>query len=290
MFERVAIVGVGLLGASLGMALKARRLAGEIVGVGRAGSNSLEVALGRGAIDQGFTDLNEALATGPALVVLCVPVRQFPEAMRAARERLRGDAIVTDVGSTKGRVMAWGEEIFGAGAASFVGSHPMAGSEKRGPGAARAELFEGGLCLLCEPGNGKGGAATEKVAAMWRAIGMRTMILQPGAHDRWVAAVSHLPHAIAACLMSAAAKRPEMLAAAAGGFTDMTRIAGSDVEMWTDIFMTNREAVAAAIDDFSAGLAAMKVAIRKGDEAGIRAALLRAKEEREAFVAMRTKT
>jgi prephenate dehydrogenase len=292
-FERVTIVGVGLLGTSLGLALKARGLAGEILGVGRPGSASLHIAQDRGAIDRAFTSLADAVAAQPDLVILCTPVRQFPQAFRTLHGKLRHDAIVTDVGSTKAEVMTWAAEgLSSEQDAVFVGSHPMAGNEKRGPAAARPDLYHGGLCLICpaasaSAGGGGGGrddradAAPRKIEALWEFLGMRTLRLAPAVHDRWVATVSHLPHAIAFALMSTAAGHPEMLAAAAGGLFDTTRIASSDTDMWTDIFLTNRDAVLGALEEFSATLATLKAAIAAGNEPALRAALLHAKSARD---------
>lgn len=286
MFDRVVIVGVGLLGASLGLALKERGLARRVVGVGRAGSSSLAVALDRGAIDEGREDLRLAVAAPePQWIVLCAPVGQFRALFEALRGRLAAGTVVTDVGSTKGEVMACAREVLGEESGRFVGSHPMAGSEKRGPEHARADLFEGALCFVCagEGGEREAGA----VEALWRAVGMRTVRAEPAAHDRWVAAVSHLPHAIAFSLMSAAGKEPAALEAAAGSFLDMTRVAGSDLEMWTDIFMTNGEAVVAAVDGFAEELGRLRAAIAAGDGGQVRAILARGRAGREAFVASR---
>ncbi len=265
MFDEVVIVGVGLLGASLGLALKARHLAKHVSGVGRAGSDSLEIALKRGAVDEGFTDLSAALGRNPDLVVLCVPVRQFPGAMEKLKGKLKPGAIVTDVGSTKGEVMGWANEAFGKReGARFVGSHPMAGSEKRGPAAARGDLYEKGLCFLCRGAGDADGAALAKVEAMWKGIGMRTKELEAGlCIDKWVGMVSHLPHAVAFSLVNAAGSHPEMLAAAAGGFLDTTRIASSDVEMWADIFLTNREAVVGAMDAFLGEMGKLRAAVAR---------------------------
>jgi prephenate dehydrogenase len=301
----VAIVGVGLLGTSLGLALKDRKLAQGVVGVGRKGSASLKVAQERGAIDEAFTEAAEGVA-GCDLVVLCTPIRQFPTMFEAVAPVLGEGAIVTDVGSTKSEVVLWaGEALRGKkSGAVFVGSHPMAGSEKRGPEFGRADLYQGAMCLMCtEPSFQQGAsyklregslaartyAALLKVEAMWRAVGMRTLRLSCHEHDRWVATISHLPHAVAFSLVNAAARRPEMLQAVAGGFIDTTRVASSDLEMWTDIFLTNRDAVVGAIDAFGADLMALKEAIRTGDEAVIRTMLSSAKEVRDGLVKERTR-
>jgi len=311
MFKHVVIQGVGLLGASLGLALKKRGLAGVVTGVGRTGSGSLETARGRGAIDHGSTDLAGA-ARGrhlsdqlPAdLVVLCTPIRQFPEAMRALAPVLAPGTIVTDVGSTKGEVMAWAGQLLPEHV-HFVGSHPMAGSEKSGPEAARDNLYENAVCLMCTPyhsGLGQvsddGGAATAgkpagyqeafaKVRGLWRALGMRIIDLPAGMHDQWVATISHLPHAVAFALVATAARHPEMLEAVAGGFLDTTRVASSDAAMWTDIFLTNREALLAAIDAFSTDLQLLRCGIETGNDEAIRAFLTRAKSARDTLLAQR---
>ncbi|HUO10410.1 MAG TPA: prephenate dehydrogenase/arogenate dehydrogenase family protein [Phycisphaerae bacterium] len=302
-FERVMIVGVGLLGASLGLALKERGLAKRVVGVGRAASASLGIAKARGAIDEAHTEIHTALLRfgrsilstsgsipftgGPQeLVVLCTPLRQFPGALEALRGRVGPHLLVTDVGSTKGEVMGWAKRILGADARWFVGSHPMAGSEKHGPGAARADLYDGAVCLIC--GGEAEAAALGKIEAMWQAVGMRTLRVDSAVHDRWVATISHLPHAVAFSLMNAAAREPESLQAAANGFLDTTRVASSDVDMWTDIFLTNRAALVAAIDSFTADLSALKAAVVAGDEPAIRAALSNAKKSRDELVARRT--
>jgi prephenate dehydrogenase len=268
------------------MAIKQRRLAARVVGVGRKGSPSVGVALKRGAIDEGAENLREA-SGGADLVVLCTPVGQFREALELLRSG--GDGIlVTDVGSTKGAVMRWAREILGSGGPVFAGSHPMAGSEKRGPEHARADLFEGALCLVCgEPPDVEEGAV-ERVEGLWRAVGMRTLRVDAETHDRWVANVSHAPHAVAFALMNAAAREPASLAAAAGGFGDMTRIAGSDVEMWTDIFLTNGERVKAALEAFGKELGSLQAAIAAGDGERIRELLTRARAEREALVRLQT--
>jgi len=288
-FKRVTIVGVGLLGASLGLALKQRRLAQRVVGVGRKGSPSLETALARGAIDEMFFDIAKAAADSD-LVVLCTPIRQFPGMLQQIAPVLRAGTIVTDVGSTKAEVMRWAAQWLPAKADGpvFIGSHPMAGSEKRGPENARGDLYQGAVCLLCsDSAQPVVTAALEKIERLWQAVGLRTLRLDPQEHDRWVATISHLPHAVAFSLVNAAAREPEMLQAVAGGFIDTTRVASSDLEMWTDIFLTNREAVVAAIERFTGDLAALKGAIAAGDEAAIRGTLSRAGKTREELLARR---
>jgi prephenate dehydrogenase len=305
----VVIVGVGLLGASLGLALKRGGVlapGAKVLGMGRTGSPSLPAAMEMGAIDEAFTDLVAAVeaplegaVAGDVLIVLCAPVRQFAgqlatlgqvlsprigRAGAAAAGMGQRNYLITDVGSTKMQVTQWVREILGpAGLAPlFVGSHPMAGSEKRGPQAARADLFENAVCLICPET-----APAESVArieALWQTLGMRTLRLDAATHDRWVATISHLPRAVAGCLMLTAGEHPEALAAVAGGFIDSTRIAAGDVDMWADIFLTNRDAVVAALDDFAGQLHELRHAIKRGDEAAIRRHLTDAKRLREGLV------
>jgi prephenate dehydrogenase len=281
-FDRVTIIGVGLLGASLGLAMKARGLATCVVGVGRAHSPSLAVALDKHAIDEAQTDAALAVKDSD-LVVLCTPVRQFPDMLRSIAPALRPGTIVTDVGSTKQQVMRWAADLLPEHV-NFIGSHPMAGSEKRGPEFARADLYDGAVCLICpqdvEP--------VGRVVELWQRIGMRTMVLSPHLHDLWVAAVSHLPHAAAFSLVNAAALVPEALPVAAGGFIDSTRVASSDVQMWTDIFLTNQDEVVAMMDSYIEVLKTLRDAIRQGNEEYIHNHLTNAKEKRDALIRNRS--
>jgi prephenate dehydrogenase len=305
LFQHVVIVGVGLLGTSLGLALKNRRLARWVTGVGRAGSSSLDVAKARGAVDAVATDLAAAARGGatvgadipPAdLIVLCTPIRQFPDAFRALAPALAPGAIVTDVGSTKADVVKWAAELLPP-SVCFVGSHPMAGSEKSGPAAARETLYENAVCLICPPpppppapppdGRPSSAGACERVRQLWRAVGMRLIDVDADRHDRWVAAVSHLPHAAAFALVRTAAADPRALDAVAGGFLDTTRVASSDPAMWTDIFLTNRDAVLSALDDYTRELAALRAAVAAGDEPALRAYVAAAKAARDDLLTQR---
>jgi prephenate dehydrogenase len=283
-FRQVAVVGVGLLGASLGLALKRRGLAQHIIGVGRVGSPALRIALERQAIDAGATDLLTAVADCD-LVVLCTPVRQVLAQLRVIAGALAPGALVTDVGSTKRVIVEQAREVMPAQAV-FVGAHPMAGSEKRGPEHARAELFDDALCLIC-PDTHTPGAAVARIEALWRGVGMRTHCMPAGLHDRWVALVSHLPHAVATSLVLAAQAQPEALRAAAGGFVDTTRIAAGDIDMWLDILLTNRDEVGAAIGELQAHLGRLRAALADSDEGALRTHLAQAKAARDAFMKAR---
>jgi prephenate dehydrogenase len=288
-FEHVVIVGCGLLGASLGLAMRKKSLAKGITGVGRRGSASLSVAHQRGAIDRESDDPAAAVRDAQ-LVILCTPVRQFPEMFRAIAPALPPGAIVTDVGSTKSEVMRWAHELLPAHV-EFIGSHPMAGSEKSGPEAAREDLYQNAVCLVCRPSvpGAAADAAHQRVTALWRDLGMRIVDCDAAQHDEWVAAASHLPHAIATTLMNVVGANPAALDVAAGGFTDTTRIASGDVAMWTDIFLTNRDAVRKAISEFEVELEKLRDAVEHGEESAIRGFLSKAKAARDAFTARRRK-
>ena len=305
MFNHVLIHGVGLLGASLGLALKKHRLAATITGVGRANSPSLDIAKSKGAIDHGSTDLAAATqglhlpanAKSPAdLVILCTPIRQFQNAMRTLAPALAPNTLITDVGSTKADVLQWAADLLPK-TVHFIGSHPMAGSEKSGPDSARDNLYENAVCLLCTPHHtavntaqktpAADAAAFDQIQSLWQTLGMRIISLPAEMHDQWVATISHLPHALAFALVNTASTHPEMLQAVAGGFLDTTRVASSDASMWTDIFLTNKPALLAALDAFSADLTTLRTAIATADEPAIRQFLTRAKSSRDTLLAQR---
>ncbi len=297
-FEHVVIVGCGLLGASLGLALRTaqnRGLAVRITGVGRRGSESVAKAMERGAVDRITDDAGLAVSGGqlagesgavhPAdLIVMCTPVMQFPEIMEKIAGAGAGaaGAVVTDVGSVKGAVMQWAKEILPE-RVHFVGSHPMAGSEQSGPAAARADLFQGAVCVVCPAAGESAGdlAAAERVKNLWRAVGMHVTECTAEAHDRYVAAISHLPHIAAALLVNFAAGEPEALDLAAGGFIDATRIAAGDVTMWTDILLTNREAILRAAGRIHGAGGGAAGALAARNEASLRHILSAARDVRK---------
>jgi prephenate dehydrogenase len=298
-FQHVVIVGCGLLGASLGLALRKNNLASLITGVGRYGSSSVAIARQRGAVDRATADpapavrgdrfADEDAAFPPAdLVVLCTPVRQFPDMFRRLAPAVAHGTLITDVGSTKAQVIRWATDLLPF-YTHFIGSHPMAGSEKSGPQSARDDLFLDAVCLICPPASPKPAAtaAYDRISGLWQDLGMHIIPCNPDQHDRWVAAVSHLPYSLAAALIHTAAKDPAALETAAGGFTDTSRIASGDITMWTDILLTNRQAILDVIGAFLQDLSALHSAIDRGDESAIRAFLTAAKNARDAFLAHR---
>ena len=239
--DRLSIIGVGLLGGSIGLALRSVVSGCEIVGYGHR-RETLERAEQIGAIDRGTGDLREAVE-GSDLVILCTPVGLFPEILRGMTEGLKTGCVVTDVGSTKASVVEAAERTLPTGV-QFVGSHPMAGSEKRGVEFAKADLFQNALCIMT-PSERTDPRALTQVEAFGGMLGMRTCRMSPADHDRALAEVSHLPHAVAAALV--AMQSPDALTLAGKGFLDTTRIAGGNGGLWRDIFLDNATNVRAAL-------------------------------------------
>ena len=276
--QHVTIIGVGLLGGSAGLALKAHDPDIRVAGVGRRQA-SLDRALAVGAIDTAHLDAAEAVDRTD-LVILATPVGAFQGHLRRIAPHLRRGAIATDVGSTKAAVVRSAGRALGHD--RFVGSHPMAGSERKGVGFARADLFLGATCIVT-PAAKTPPAVTARVERLWASMGMRTVRMTPHAHDRAVARVSHLPHALASLLMRL--PRLAELDVSATGFRDATRLASGDPEMWRDIFLTNRRQVLAAIDDFDEELIALRDLVELGDARGLARFFAAAKKRRDATVA-----
>ncbi|MFP4356380.1 MAG: prephenate dehydrogenase [Phycisphaerae bacterium] len=277
--KHVTIIGVGLLGGSAGLAIKAWDPEIHVAGVGRR-AVSLQVALEAGAIDSMHLDVTEP-ASRTDLVVLATPVGTFETYLKQLADGLADGAIVTDVGSTKADVVAQGEAILGVGG-PFVGSHPMAGSEQRGPQWARGDLFEQATCIIT-PTEHTPPALADTVEAFWKHLRMHTVRMAPSDHDRATARVSHLPHALACLLMDL--PEEDDLAVAATGFRDATRLASGDPEMWRDIFTTNGPAVVEAIGMLAEGLQTFRRIVQAGDGEQLQAFLARVKTRRDQTVA-----
>ncbi len=233
--QRITILGVGLLGGSIGLAVKSISSDCKITGYGHRAS-TLKKAVEFGAIDEGQTNLREAVA-GSDLVILCTPVGMFAELLRDMADGLAPGSVVTDVGSTKRSVVRMAEDLLPSNV-HFVGSHPMAGSEKRGVEFAKTDLFQNALCILTPTARTDAHAVT-KVERFWKSIGMRIARLSPHDHDRLLADISHLPHALAVCLI--AMQQEAGLDLAGKGFLDTTRIASGDGNLWRDILLDNRD-------------------------------------------------
>ncbi|MBX3415053.1 MAG: prephenate dehydrogenase/arogenate dehydrogenase family protein [Pirellulales bacterium] len=276
-WNSVAIVGVGLIGGSIGLALRHRRLADRVVGIGRR-EESLRVAKSRGAV----TATTTSLATGVAdaeLVIVCTPVEQIAEHVRQTAEHCPSGALVTDAGSTKASIVGQLGGDLGRDV-RFVGSHPLAGGEKSGPGEADADLFVQRVVVVT-PDRHTRPQDREAISQFWTSLGARVVEMSPQAHDSAVATTSHLPHVVAAAL--AAAVPEENFAISAGGLRDTTRIAAGDVELWTQILLDNREPVLAALDAFDRSLAAFRAALEARDREQLKQALNQAKRKRDAL-------
>jgi len=258
-FDRVAIIGVGLIGGSLGMALRDRRLARTVVGVTRI-PETIAAAAARGAIDHGTVDPVSGVAEADLVVLATPPDLVIPMARRVLPHLARG-ALLTDVASVKTEIVRSVEPLVRPGGGPvFVGGHPMAGNEGRGIAAASSELFEGTVYLVT-PTPDTPPEAVDRLAGLARALGALPMVLDPAEHDRTVALISHLPYLVAAALMGITASAAP---AAGPGFLGATRVAGSPVELWAQICRLNREPIREALKAFQQELSRLEDALDHG--------------------------
>ncbi|MBI4400355.1 MAG: prephenate dehydrogenase/arogenate dehydrogenase family protein [Nitrospirae bacterium] len=283
-FKQVAIIGVGLIGGSLGMVLKRSALADLVLGIGRRVDN-LKRAVELGAIDRYVSEAREGVR-GADLVVLATPVDTYERHLKDWGSVLKRGTIVTDVGSVKGALVTQAEGLIPEWA-RFVGAHPIAGREKTGVAAGSADLFRGARCILT-PTRRTDLQALQIVRQMWELTGSTVTEMDPFLHDRVLGAVSHLPHIVAYSLINAlteirekTAPELDLLAYSGGGLRDTTRIAASSPEMWRDICLWNRENLVALIEVYERHLQHLKQLIKTGDGSGIEKELERAKRVRE---------
>jgi prephenate dehydrogenase len=276
----VSILGLGLMGGSLGLALKARGLAERVRGYARR-EETRQRALAAGAVDTA-ADRPEDAVRGADCVVLCVPVLSIPAVAAACLPALAPGCVVTDVGSTKAWLAGEMARLFAASPARFVGSHPIAGSDRTGLEAARANLYEGATVVVTPGGTEGETDAAEAVSRLWTSVGARIVRMAPDAHDRVIARTSHLPHVVAAMLVEAvwSGVEPEGRALCGSGFRDATRIAGGSEELWHDIVKSNRAALLDALGEFGAIAATVKQTIESGDFEGLREFLARNRRRR----------
>ena len=275
--DRVAIVGVGLIGGSIGLALKSRGLASEVVGLGRDQA-ALESAVRLGAIDRGTTDLVEAVALAQ-VVVVCTPVSRIADDVRRVAESAPAQVLVTDAGSSKRQIVETVER-HPRSATVFVGAHPLAGSERRGVHHARADLFDSRVCVIT-PTPRTRPDRNRLARSFWSGLGCRVIEMSPADHDEVVAFTSHLPHAVAAALASSVL--PQWLPLAAGAYRDGTRVAAADTGIWTAIFRDNRGPLLKALGTLQERLDAFKYALMTDDEEAIRLWWNQARERRDLF-------
>jgi prephenate dehydrogenase len=279
-FERVAVIGVGLIGGSFALALKAAKLCGHVAGIGRGAAN-LQLAKDRGIVDSIATEIGDA-----DLVLVATPVAQFAQVLASLAPRLKPSAIVTDAGSTKRDVVAAARAALGSKICQFVPAHPIAGAERSGAAAAQADLFRGKRVVLAPlPENPV--RSVQAVEGAWLACGARVSRMSPEEHDAVFAAVSHLPHLLAYALVHELAGRgnsAQLFGYAAGGFRDFTRIASSHPEMWRDICVANRGPLLAELDRYAEKLRMLRPLLERGDGAALEKLFTEARAARERWL------
>jgi prephenate dehydrogenase len=282
--KRLAVIGVGLIGGSFALALREAGAVGSVVGIDSDCSN-LERAFSLEIIDEIATDARGAVSTAD-VVFVSVPACSISSVVREIAPALLSGCIVTDGGSVKASIVRECDALIPSGR-SFIGGHPIAGTEHSGPAAAFAGLFKGRRCVLT-PSQYSDADALLTVSKLWSAAGADVCCMEPEHHDRIFAEISHLPHAVAYALVhavgSADVEGENVLSYSAGGFKDFTRIASSDPAMWRDIALMNRDALLASIDGFSASLAELRKRIDCGDQAGLTEFFTTAKLFRDGIV------
>jgi prephenate dehydrogenase len=283
-FQRVAVIGVGLIGGSFALALKAARGCAHVAGAGRGGAN-LQRALERGAIDSIAADAAAAVQDAD-LVLIATPVAQIEKILASIRPNIKPGAIVTDAGSTKRDVVAAARAALGGKLAQFIPAHPVAGAEHRGAAVADAGLFRGRRVVLA-PLRENSAADVETLSGVWFALGARVSRMTPEAHDAVFAAVSHLPHLLAFALvdeLSARSDAAQLFGYAAGGFRDFTRIASSHPEMWRDICVANRDRLLQELHLYEKKLKSIGALLEAGDAAALEKLFADARAARERWL------
>jgi prephenate dehydrogenase len=284
LIPRLAVIGVGLIGGSLALALKKAGAVGEVVGCGR-GKPNLETAVALGVVDRYSRDPAEAVR-GADVVFLATPVRSLARVTQSLLPGLKPGAILTDGGSVKGEVIRTIEPLL-PDTVHFVPGHPIAGTDKSGAEAAFATLYRGRRCILT-PTDKTDRGALELVARVWETAGSEVVLMDVEKHDRVLAAISHLPHMVAYSLVNAVSTydryEENILEYSAGGFRDFTRIASSDPTMWRDIALTNRDALLEMMERFERFFAELKEDVRSGEGEKLFEFFLRSKERRDAIL------
>ncbi len=267
--KNIVILGLGLMGASLALALKKRGITGRITGYARREETRIR-AMDNGMLDAVFDDPAEAVREAD-IAVICVPIWTIAKLAEQIAGALKPGAVVTDVGSTKSELLKTMDIAFRDSAGYFIGSHPIAGSEKTGMEAGNPDLYDGRLTIVC-PSKHTPDTAEQAVVALWKSAGSDVVEMSPAEHDAMLASTSHLPHMVAAALArSVADDDPAMKADFCGtGFKDTTRVASGSADMWVDIIDTNRVALEAELDRFNEELQGLIGILRGGDSDDIR--------------------
>lgn len=284
LFEKISIIGVGLLGGSLGQAIRERKLAARVEGFVRR-EEAIAECDSLGVVDRASNDLASVL-TDADLVILCTPVEHMESLIGPAQTSIKPGAILTDVGSVKVSVVNKLEPLATLAGASFIGSHPMAGGEKVGVGESRPDLFQNAVCALT-PTGGSDITALNRVTHFWSALGMSVIQLPPQLHDQLVCRASHLPHLVANVLADYVLDPTfpeEQRRLCASGFRDTTRVASGPVDMWRGILSENRDNLTADIDAMIGKLGDLKNALSANDSRAIEALLKSGHDRRDAWL------
>jgi cyclohexadieny/prephenate dehydrogenase len=278
LFDQITIVGVGLIGGSIGLAARSRGVAGRVVGVDRD-PDAIANAMALAALDDSRTDLAEGVA-GSGLVVVCTPVDRIAEVIIAAARHVKPGTLFTDAGSTKAAIVSAVRGNLPPGV-DYVPAHPLAGSEKSGSEHSLADLFVNRATAVIMSPFGADWQRTLRVGRFWEALGSHVVLMNAEEHDRVLAFTSHMPHAVASAV--AGVTHSDWLRLTAGGFRDVTRISSGDPQLWAAIFEANKVAVLAAVDSFSKRLSEFRQLLDSGDHAGLVNWLTEGKQVRDAL-------
>lgn len=270
LFKKITIVGVGLLGGSIGLAIRKKKLSQEVIGYFRD-KNKISHAVKKGAIDRGEDNFFEAIK-GSDLIILCSPVSDIIKKLIILKKLKKNTTLITDIGSTKSKIVKTAKGL------NFIGSHPLAGSEQSGIDHASAGLLKGSLCILTDD-NKKCRKSLMQIAKFWKSLGAKIVVLSSCEHDRILAYSSHLPHVVSFSLMSSIPK--QAIKYASSGLRDTTRIVLSKPKIWVDIFRSNRKELLKSINSFEKSLKNLKDAISKSDEKRLYSLLTQAKNKRK---------
>lgn len=286
MFDRLVVIGLGLMGSSVLRAARQKGIVGQCVGVARR-SATADRALELGLVDEAFTSVEDIkpLESGTELIVVAVPVQQMTDVFSSLKPLAKSGTLITDVGSTKASVVTAAEKAWGEVPGYFVPAHPIAGSEQSGVDAGMADLFVNHWVLLT-PVATTDANAQQQVEKFWQEIGAKTEVMDVERHDEVLGATSHLPHLLAYALVDTLATQEdsrEVFRYAAGGFRDFTRIAESDPQMWHDILLANDRAVLQQLEAFEEHLEQIRQAIKNQDSESLMTILKRAQQARRDY-------
>ena len=285
MFNKIALIGIGLIGSSIALAARKKNLCKHIA-IATRKEETLKEAQELNLGDSYFIDANQAIKDAD-LIILCTPVGAFENILKTIAPQIKQGAIISDVGSVKGHVLETLSPLIPKGV-HFIPAHPMAGTEYSGPSAGFPSLFEGRWCMLT-PDEETSESAVEKLSQFWQALGSQVEIMDAKHHDLIVAITSHVPHLIAYNIVGTASElesvsKSEVIKYSAGGFRDFTRIAASDPVMWRDVFLTNRNAVLDMLGRFLGDLDELKIAIENGDGVTLEKLFTRTRAVRKSII------